>query len=87
MATSMVCMLGFVLFSSLCFGRGRASNAESIGSLSRSSALDSDSVTPGQVFFVAGCVGGLLGGLFGGVLKNSYGYTGGFPGSSGSVWQ
>lgn len=66
MATAMVCLLLFILFASMCFGPKRGSGA--------SSRLDGDPVSPGQVFFVAGCIGGMLGGLLGGVLKHSYHY-------------
>ena len=69
MATSMAFLLFFVLFASVCFGPKRGA-----GSTSSTSRLDGDAVSPGQVFFVAGCIGGMIGGLLGGVIKNSYHY-------------
>ena len=69
MATSMIAMLGFVLFSSLCSCRTKP-----VGSNGAHSSIDPDGVKPGHVFFVASCLGGMLGGLLGGVAKNYYHY-------------
>ena len=64
MATSMVGLLAFVLFSSLCYRQS---------GVRMRSVIDTDAISPGQVFFVAACLGGMLGGLVGGAAKHTYG--------------